>query len=60
MSGGTSLGSTANMSREARRDHDARIQSELDAREKQSEARREPPLKFNMAPPEMPKPGVLD
>jgi hypothetical protein len=60
MSGGTSLGSTVNMPREARRDHDTRIQSELDARAKQSEARRAPPLKFNITPPEMPKPGVVN
>jgi hypothetical protein len=60
ISGGTSLGSTVNMPRQARRDHDARIQSELDEREKQRQARRAPPLKFNIPPPEMPKPGVAN
>jgi hypothetical protein len=60
MSGGTSLGSTANMPRQARRDHDARIQSELDERERQMQARREPPLKFNIPVPEMPKPSTAN
>ncbi len=60
MSGGTALGSTVNMPREARRDHDARIQSELGERDKQMQARREPPLKFNMPAPEMPKPSTAN
>jgi hypothetical protein len=60
MSGGTSPGSSVNMPRQARRDYDARIQTELDEREKQRRARRAPELKFNISPPEMPKPGAAN
>ncbi|CAE6707332.1 hypothetical protein PQQ75_01425 [Paraburkholderia aspalathi] len=58
MMGGTALGSAANMPREARRDHDARVQSEIDEREKRAQAWREPPLKFNIPVSEMPKPNT--
>ncbi|WP_144111630.1 hypothetical protein [Paraburkholderia sp. BCC1886] len=60
MDTGTALGSTVNMSREARRDYNARMQTESDERDKQLEARRDPPLKFNMPKPEMPKPNAVD
>ncbi|MFM0592959.1 hypothetical protein [Paraburkholderia dilworthii] len=58
--GGTADGSTLNMSREARREFDGRQQSELDARNAADQARRNPELKFNIRPPEMPKPVTAD
>lgn len=60
MMGGTALGSTVNIPRQARRDHDERVQAELDEREKRAQAWREPPLKFNIPAPEMPKPGAVN
>ncbi|MFM0734548.1 hypothetical protein PQQ52_29120 [Paraburkholderia sediminicola] len=49
-------GSNANMSRQARRDLDSRVQFENAERDKRIQARREPPLKFNIPAAEMPKP----
>lgn len=57
---GLSLGSTATLSREARGAHDARIRSEQDARDQRLEAWRNPPLRFDIAPPDMPKPDTED
>ncbi|CAE6722411.1 hypothetical protein R69927_03049 [Paraburkholderia domus] len=54
----TAPGSNVNMSNQARRDLDARLQSERAEREAREQARREPPLKFNIPAPEMPKPNT--
>jgi hypothetical protein len=48
------------MSQQARRDLDARVQSERSERDKRVQAWREPPLKFNIPAPEMPKPGAAN
>lgn len=56
--GVTAPGSNVNMSPQARRDLDARLQSELVERENRKQAWREPPLKFNIPAPEMPKPNT--
>jgi hypothetical protein len=60
MRSGTPPGSTANMSRETRLEQVARIRSEQDARDKRVKEWREPPLKFNIAPPQMPKPNAME
>ncbi|WP_434108961.1 hypothetical protein [Paraburkholderia caffeinilytica] len=54
----TAPGSNANMSSQARRDLDTRLQSELAERENRTQAWREPPLKFNIPASEMPKPNT--
>jgi hypothetical protein len=56
----TAPGSNVNMSRQARRDLDARVQSERTERDKRVEAWREPPLKFNIPMSEMPKPSMAN
>jgi hypothetical protein len=56
----TTPGSNVNMSQQARRDLDARVQSERSERDKRVQAWREPPLKFNIPAPEMPKPGAAN
>lgn len=53
-------GATINMSREARREFEARQRSELDARNAADQARRNPEIQFNIRPPEMPKPVTAD
>jgi hypothetical protein len=55
----TAPGSNVNMSPQAHRDLDTRLQSELAERENREQARREPPLKFNIPAPEMPKPNTV-
>jgi hypothetical protein len=54
----TTPGSNVNMSRQARRDLDSRIQFENAEHDKRIQAWREPPLKFNIPAPEMPKPST--
>lgn len=54
----TAPGVNVNMSPQARRDLDTRLQSELAERENREQAWREPPLKFNIPVSEMPKPNT--
>jgi hypothetical protein len=54
----TTPGSNVNMSRQARRDLDSRIQFENAERDKRVQAWREPPLQFNIPTPQMPKPNT--
>ncbi|KAE8760690.1 hypothetical protein FSO04_06690 [Paraburkholderia madseniana] len=54
----TAPGSNVNMSPQARRDLDTRLQSELAERENHKQVWREPPLKFNIPASEMPKPNT--
>jgi hypothetical protein len=55
---GMGPGATVNMSREERRAYGARVQDELDAREKRYNENKRPPIKLNIVPHETPMPPL--